>query len=81
LFRALQDGAARIRQGETRSPAVGQTMKETLVAGGVTEMEYATVADAWTLETPDLVPASAVLLVAARVGNTRLIDNLLVNVD
>ena len=46
-------------------------------ADGVDQLDYAVVADPVSLEQPAKVAESAVALVAARVGTTRLIDNLL----
>ncbi len=44
-------------------------------------IDYLAVADAQTLEPQQRIRGRVVLLVAARVGRTRLIDNLLVDVS
>ena len=44
-------------------------------------VDYLAVADAQTLEPQQRIRGRVVLLVAARVGRTRLIDNLLVDVS
>ena len=65
-----------IRQGENDARIVMAEMTQALIEGGVTEIDYAVVADANTLQWLDEVRLPAVLLVAARVGTTRLIDNI-----
>ncbi|HET7481807.1 MAG TPA: pantoate--beta-alanine ligase [Actinomycetota bacterium] len=76
LFRALQTGAAAITSGDTPEAAV-QAMTAVLQAEPRIEIDYAAAVDPGSFAAPD--PAGPVLLiVAARVGRTRLIDNLLV---
>lgn len=48
------------------------------LAREVDELEYLALVDASTLEPLDALTGTGVILVAARVGNTRLIDNLLI---
>jgi pantoate--beta-alanine ligase len=76
LHRVLQDVATALRDGATmaalRADAVGA-----LVAFGFTEPDYLDLRDAETLAPLDrLETAPARLLVAARLGTTRLIDNI-----
>ena len=53
-------------------------MTQSLIEGGVSQVDYAVVADADSLELLETICPPAVLLVAARVGATRLIDNILI---
>ena len=81
LFQALRAAASRIRAGERRAPAIAAEMAGRLRRERGVRLEYAAVADAETLESlRRLRPGRVALLVAARVGSTRLIDNLLVDV-
>ena len=50
-------------------------MRATLLAGDVTEIEYATVADPRTLQPIEEATSDSMALIAAGVGSTRLIDN------
>lgn len=76
LFQALQQLAARIRNGERDFAALGATAMEGLRSAGF-EPEYVEVVDADSLE-PPVEGRPLVVLAAARLGRTRLIDNLLV---
>jgi pantoate--beta-alanine ligase len=78
LYAALSRAREAVRGGETSANRVRQILRETIEFTGSVRLDYAEVADADTLEALDhLGPGSrAVALVAARVGTTRLIDNL-----
>jgi pantoate--beta-alanine ligase len=83
LWRSLQAGSKAISQGMDDAEQVAETMRSILTAGGVTSIDYVYIGDPETLEPADLRSARAdkakvVLLVAAYVGATRLIDNLLI---
>ncbi len=79
VYQALQVGAARIRQGETNSLTVCQAVRETLTGAGIEQIDYIALADPDSLEPLIAAQPPAVLLVAVRVGKTRLIDNVLVS--
>ncbi len=79
LYRTLRQAAESIDQGQTDARIVMADMTQSLIEGGVSEVDYAVVADCETLELLEDVRRPAVLLVAARVGATRLIDNLIVS--
>lgn len=75
LPRALGAAARSIAEGGDREAALAQA-RETLAAAGF-ETDYVTLADAETLGDP--IPGQAMrLLAAARIGGTRLIDNIAV---
>jgi pantoate--beta-alanine ligase len=67
-----------IREGERDAHVVMTGLNQSLIDAGVTEIDYAVVANPETLETMQRIAFPAVVLVAARVGSTRLIDNWLV---
>ena len=64
-----------IRQGQRDSYELIVEMRQMLIDGGVTSIDYAAIADPQTLETPEQVRLPVVAMVAAHVGRTRLIDN------
>jgi pantoate--beta-alanine ligase len=78
LHAALTRAREAVRGGETSANRVRQILRETIEFTESVRLDYAEVADADTLQALDhLGPDSrAVALVAARVGSTRLIDNL-----
>lgn len=64
------------RAGEGVAPAdIQQQMQQILGAAPGVELDYAVVVDAGTLRAPAGDESTVVALVAARVGDTRLIDN------
>jgi pantoate--beta-alanine ligase len=77
LHRALQDGAAAIRAGA--DPAAAATAAEAALAASGFAVDYVAARHAETLE-PIASPKSGPirLLAAARIGRTRLIDNIAV---
>ena len=78
LPRAMREAIARIERGEQVS-AVLLALKQALGAGGFAGVDYAELADAESLEPLDhLRNRPARMLVAARIGGTRLIDNMAV---
>jgi pantoate--beta-alanine ligase len=81
LHRTLQHAQTRIRDGERDGHALMSEMKQLLIDGGVSSIDYAVVANPDTLENHDTIELPAVVLVAARVGKTRLIDNILIHGD
>ena len=77
LHRTLQWMAGRITQGEARE-SVEETARQRLTTAGF-EVDYAVVRRAEDLSEPVAgSPEPFVALAAARLGNTRLIDNLLI---
>lgn len=77
LSRALAQAGRRHERGERDASRLMQGMRDELSAAGVTQVDYAVVVDAQTLEPLQQIERPAVALVAATVGATRLIDNLL----
>jgi pantoate--beta-alanine ligase len=77
LSAALQLASERIASGETNLNHVRAAMLELLQSDHRVQPDYATIADADTLEELDSPCPRMVALVAAMVGKTRLIDNWL----
>ena len=80
ISRSLQSGRQLIRQGERQASVVRDAMRAILAEAGIERIDYVAVADPTTLAELTVLNESVVLLVAARVGTTRLIDNELVAV-
>lgn len=78
LSRALNLGKRLIRSGMRRSAQVRKRMKQVL-NGEVDRIDYVTIVNPKTLEDVHRISGKVLLAVAARVGRTRLIDNMLVH--
>ncbi len=79
LHRALKAGEDLIRTGVREPEKVRQKMRAVLLTVDGITIDYAEVADAETLAPLDTLGREIVLLIAARIGNTRLIDNIVVD--
>jgi pantoate--beta-alanine ligase len=77
LSRALQSAEMQAARGEHCAAALLQTMRATLQEDPAVRVDYIAVVDPDTLLPVEDVGAGALLAVAVYVGNTRLIDNVL----
>ena len=75
LPRAMRDAAAMIGTGGDAGRALAD-LKDTLLAAGFQSVDYAELRDADSLSALDRDNGNARLFVAARIGGTRLIDNM-----
>ena len=76
LFRALCDAAEAVTGGGRDVERLRRAMADRIAAEPLAVLNYAEVVDAVTLAPLDRVSGDVRLLVAARFGRTRLIDNL-----
>ena len=76
LYRALRAAEARWTAGERSANALRATMRDTLTSEPLADPEYVSVADAATLDELDAVSGPALLSMAVRFGDIRLIDNI-----
>ena len=79
LSRALGAAAAAFASGEHGSAALEHVMRGGLAVHPGVEVEYIAVADPRTLEPVATADHDTVVLIAARVGSTRLIDNVILS--
>jgi pantoate--beta-alanine ligase len=77
LFRALQAGVAAAKGSEGNAPICVKAMTQTLAEDLSLRVDYAAIVDPDTLLPLEDLRRGALLAVAAYVGNTRLIDNIL----
>ena len=78
LFEALEQAAGLAFAGERAAEKLAQAARETMIARGVAP-EYVELVDPLTFEPVDLLDAPALLVLAARIGETRLIDNFVLD--
>jgi len=76
LCRALQAAHQTWRGGETRAAALEAKMRQELGAEPTVAVEYISIADPETLAPVDTADERTVVAIAARIGGTRLIDNI-----
>jgi len=80
LYQALKLGAALIHSGERRAEAVREAMAAAILSRPETRIDYIAVNNAETLEPLTTINGRVLLALAVWVGNTRLIDNLTLEV-
>lgn len=67
-----------VEQGTRDARSIEGRMRQVLDEAGISQIDYIAVADPETLEPVERITSRAVVLLAARVGETRLIDNQLI---
>ncbi len=75
LPRAMQEAIARIVDGQEVRPTLGM-LEDELLGAGFSGVDYAELRDAGSIALLDADNTNARLFVAARIGGTRLIDNM-----
>ncbi|NIJ07537.1 pantoate--beta-alanine ligase [Sphingomonas vulcanisoli] len=78
LYRALSYGEALFAEGERDAGMLRAAIRERVEINPRFTIDYVSVADAETLEELERVDRDAVISLAARLGTTRLIDNVVV---
>ena len=76
LYRALTEGAGAIEAGERDPAVVSAVMSEVIAAVPAFKPEYAVAVHAADLSVPERLQDEVRLLIAARLGRARLIDNI-----
>lgn len=76
LLRALQAGRTAIEEGERDAAGVRQAMRSVVEREPIVELDYAEVVDEATFVIPSPLTGKLRLLIAARLPNARLIDNI-----
>lgn len=79
LYHALKKAEQLHLAGERSAKVLEQAMRDTVAQQPLAQLDYAAVAHAETLEPLQTLTEPAVLLIAVRIGSTRLIDNLLLD--
>ncbi|NCO33017.1 MAG: pantoate--beta-alanine ligase [Armatimonadetes bacterium CG2_30_59_28] len=78
LSRALADAKLKVDRGERDTQRLRNDIVQSLRGEPLIDVEYVEFRDAESLKSVDLVEWPTVIAVAARVGSTRLIDNVVV---
>jgi pantoate--beta-alanine ligase len=81
LFRSLSKATQLYETGERNAEKLRQSMLEVLAGEPLAEIQYVSVADLETLEEKEGEVEEALLSMAVRIGKTRLIDNVILEVQ
>ncbi|MEJ2086861.1 MAG: pantoate--beta-alanine ligase [Acidobacteriota bacterium] len=81
LYRALRAARKRIQAGERTSEVLRQTMRGSVASEPLIDLEYAEIVDPSSFEPIEEIEGLAVLVIAASIGRTRLIDNIRIDPD
>ena len=81
LSRALRRGVDAVVNGERDPACVARIVREVVATEPRVELEYAEVRDARELAPMTTLDGSVLIALAARVGTTRLIDNVFMQID
>jgi pantoate--beta-alanine ligase len=76
LYSALTVARDRYKAGERDAEALRHVMHKTVSEEPLARLDYAEVVNADAMEAPATAEAGALLVIAARIGTTRLIDNM-----
>lgn len=79
LNKALTQCRQMIEQGQTKSSILIEEIKQLLAKGKFLKPDYISIVDIETVEPIDVISQKALIAVAAQVGTTRLIDNIIVD--
>ena len=77
LFKSLERARQLVAGGARETAPIVETMRSLLADAGISQIDYVAIADAESLEPVMHLESTAVALIAAHVGTTRLIDNCL----
>lgn len=78
LWKALSAGRGAAAKGERNAAAIRSIVRRVIAREPLVRLDYVAVADPDTMEPVVRIQKRAVLAVAARIGKTRLIDNILI---
>lgn len=80
LYRALKSAADQIRHGERRAQRIRQTIRRMILRESSARIDYVACVDGNSLRPVDLLQGRVLVALAVWFGNTRLIDNITINI-
>lgn len=81
LFRALKLAKTQVQSGNRDAKALQESILELLRSEPLATVDYAAVVDPDTLTSPEKIGAQILIALAVRIGQTRLIDNMLIKLS
>ena len=79
LYRSLRRAAALILAGERQAEAIRRAIEATLASEPLAKPQYVAIVDTIRLEPVSVVNETTLIALAVHIGDTRLIDNILVS--
>lgn len=79
LYESLQKAAEIIKKGVTNKQKVVENIEKVIKKSSKFVPEYIEIVDAQTLESQNIIKGQVLIAVAARIGQTRLIDNIIID--
>jgi pantoate--beta-alanine ligase len=80
LYNALIAAEKLVKDGQKDSESILQNIRSIISQSKIAHLEYAEIVDPDTLKKISMIDRKALIAVAARIGSTRLIDNIIVDV-
>ncbi|MDO9574183.1 MAG: pantoate--beta-alanine ligase [Candidatus Contubernalis sp.] len=80
LYKSLTRAEEMIRGGARKASKISSAMEEIIAGEPLAQLEYIEIADTLKLESLEVLEAEVLIALAVRVGQTRLIDNIIVEV-
>jgi len=80
IYRALRRGLAVVREGERDPSSVEREVEKALAEGGIRDIDYVEIRRTEDLSSLERLEGGVILAAAARLGSTRLIDNIVFRV-
>jgi len=81
LYRSLQKAKKMIMEGERKAAQIIEKMKERIGKEQLAEIDYVDIVDLDELSSVEVIGEEALIALAVYVGKTRLIDNMIVEID
>lgn len=81
LYQALQKCSQLIQDGTRHCPQLIKAAQQVIDQSSDIQIEYLSICSTKTLETLEIITDNALIAVAARLGSTRIIDNLIIDLN
>jgi pantoate--beta-alanine ligase len=81
LFQSLEAAKKRVREGETDAVRIAEQAAARIQSHPEAVVDYIAVCDPETLEPVDKITKPVLMALAVKIGNTRLIDNMVLSVE
>ena len=76
IYRSLREGKNIANSGETSRVKIVEIIRSILQSSPLIKVEYIEIVDSQSMKPVDLVKEGALIMIAVRIGKTRLIDNI-----
>jgi pantoate--beta-alanine ligase len=81
LIRSLNAAEDLVKSGQTDAAEISRRMRDMIETEPLARIDYISIVDADTLEELDVLQGKVLIALAVFIGRTRLIDNVILDVD